>query len=354
MNCPLMQVRKVLVFLLVFTVLVFGFALVPGAQAGNVKSTGSWTALCNTPGGLACLPEPREGANSVALDNMIIVTHGYHQGDTNDTRIYDIDTNTWYDPQPLPLPEARRSELAGAAHGGLVYAVGGRGGCKFGNAGVCSDLEVYDPILNAWEGLMPMPTPRAGLAAVVVGDKLFAVGGRTGFSPGTGDALDCLEAYDIEAGTWGPGCGSPDGLAPLPIPVMDTTASAHGNKIYVFGGQDKSGNLSTAVQIYNVAKNTWTLGKPMPTPRANLAAAACGNVLVVTGGRTASQDRTDIVEAYQLPKGKWFAGLKPMPTVKSEHGGVSHGGKIYAVGSGIFGQSLDVFEALKCSSLFRR
>lgn len=313
-------------------------------QANHVKSAGTWSAPC--PAGLACMPEGREGFAMTQIANRLIVSHGFAQGtgDSNHTRIYDIDTNTWFDPAPVP-PFANRSELAGAAHGGLHYAVGGRGICAVSALGVCGDLEVYDPVANAWSSRTPMPTPRAGLAAVAFGNRIYALGGRTGATPGTGAPLDVLEAYDIDADMWIP-------LASMPVPVMDTAAVAHGGRIYVVGGADAAGVPVDTVQIYNIANDTWSLGQAMPTPRANLAVATCGAVIVATGGRTATADVSTIVEAYEIPHDEWAAPLAPMPTAKSEHSSVSHGNRLYATGSGIFGAAQNYHEALSCSSLF--
>jgi hypothetical protein len=313
-------------------------------QANHVKSPGTWTPPC--PAGLACMPEGREGFAMTQIANQLIVSHGLAQarGDTNDTRIYDIDTNTWYDPGPTP-PFAQRSELAGADHGGLHYAVGGRGLCAVSLLGVCADLEVYDPVNNAWASLPPMPTPRAGLAAVAFGDRIYALGGRTGTIPAVGLPLNVVEAYDIDAGIWVP-------LAPMPFAVMDTAAAVVGGKIYVIGGGGLLGAPMNTVQIYNVAHNTWSLGNAMPTPRANLAVSTCGVVILATGGRTPVSGVSPIVEAYEVPHDQWVAPLSPMPTAKSEHSSVSHGNSLYVTGSGIFGAAQNYHEALTCSSLF--
>ncbi len=331
------------------------------AVAKQIKSPGVWTPPCGTPGGLACLPEGREGAATARVDNEIIVTHGFSAliGDSNDTRIYDIDTDTWSNPAPTPPPTVSRSELAGAAHGNLMYAVGGRG--FFGGIfGVLANLEVYDRVANAWASLPSMPTPRAGLGAVVVGDKLLAIGGRTGTVPGSGTPLDCLEAFDISAGSWGPACGTPGALSAMPVAAMDVAAVAHGGKIYVIGGAggpDPGGPLLSDVQIYDVSSDAWSLGAPMPTARANLNLATCGSVIVALGGRIGpaffgTAVNTATVEAYDIPGNTWAIGLTPMPTAKSEHGAISHGDTVHVTGSGIFGAALNSHEALSCSSLF--
>lgn len=320
-----------------------GLLLPTNTAANHVKSQGEWTAPC--PAGLSCMPEGREGFAMTQIGNQLVVSHGFAQftGDSNHTRIYDIDTDAWFDPAPVP-PFAMRSELAGAAHGGIHYAVGGRGLCAVSLGGVCADLEAYDPVANAWTSLAPMPTPRAGLAAAVVGNRLFAIGGRTGATPASGVALAAVEAYDIAAGTWST-------VAPLPVAVMDTYAVAHGGKIYVIGGATTGPVPVGTVQIYDVAKDSWSLGSPMPTARANLALATCGSVILALGGRLDLGVST-VVEAYEIQKDAWTTGLAPMPTAKSEHGAASHGGRIYATGSGIFGAAQNFHEAATCSSFF--
>src|SRR3989442_14415256 len=102
------------------------------------------------------------------------------------------------------MPTAIRSELAGADHGRLHYAIGGRGICTFSLGGVCAALEVYDPVTNAWASLPPMLTPRAGLAAAVVGDTLFAIGGGGGPPPPTGPPPPHVGGHDNAAGGWAP------------------------------------------------------------------------------------------------------------------------------------------------------
>ena len=315
METRIRQLRKAGLIALVtlpMLLLVWQLVLPTEAAAAKIKSPGTWTAPCGTPGGLACMLEGREGAATTVVDNEIIVSHGFSAipGDTNDTRIYDIDADTWSNPAPVP-PACVRSELAGAAHGDLHYAVGGRGFCGGGPFGVLGDLEVYDRVANAWSTLPSMPTPRAGLAAAVVGNKLYAIGGRTGTTPGTGAALSCLEAYEIALAIWSPACGTPGALAPMPVAAMDVAAIAHGGKIYVIGGASGpdffiGAPLLSTVQIYDVAHDSWAPGAAMPTARANLALAKCGSVILALGGRTGpaflgAVSNTATVEAYDIP-----------------------------------------------------
>ena len=69
-----------------------------------------------------------------------------------------------------------------------------------------------------------MPTPREHLAAAVIGDRIFVVGGR---APGN---FATLEAYSPATNTW-------QRLADMPTARGGLGAAASGGKLYVFGGE---------------------------------------------------------------------------------------------------------------------
>jgi N-acetylneuraminic acid mutarotase len=287
-------------------------ALVSGASA-----LGTWSAL-------APVPTPTEGMQVGAVGNDIVAAYGFSGGDTNLTRIYDIDSDSWSFGTPGPLPV--RSEGAAATHGGNVYAVGGRFG------GPLSDLDRYTPATDSWVSLADMPTPRRGLATAVVGNALYAIGGSDGTAPCSGAPLATVERYDIDTDTWST-------RAPLPTPRSDLAAVAHGGKIYVFGGCQGTFAAINNVDVYNPVTDTWsTAPADMPTPRSSMyGAAAKGNRIYVIGGQDAGVQLTTN-EFYTVSADSWSVDA-PMPSPRAEMGVVSHGGRIYTVGGGFFGAS---------------
>jgi hypothetical protein len=60
----------------------------------------------------------------------------------------------------------------------LVFAFGGEGNSA-SQAGTFSEVEVYNPDLDSWTRLQPMPLPRHGIGAGVIGNRLFVPGGAT-------------------------------------------------------------------------------------------------------------------------------------------------------------------------------
>ena len=208
-------------------------------------------------------------------------------------------------------------------HGGFFYAVGGRP--------TIVDLDRYEPATNTWVSLADMPTGRGGLGAAVVGNAIYAIGGRTGSSPCSGGELTTVERYDIGTNTWST-------VAPLPGARSDLAAVAHGGKIYVFGGC-KSGVFLGDVDVYNPVTNTWsTAPLDMPTARASMyGAAAKGNTVYVIGGWNASGQLVTN-EAYKIASDTWSTELA-MPSPRAEMGVVFHGGRIFTVGGGLTGNS---------------
>lgn len=58
-------------------------------------------------------------------------------------------------------------------------------------------VERYNPELDEWRAVAPMPSPRCSLGAAAVGGKVYAIGGQAGRATfGSADALD------VETGRW--------------------------------------------------------------------------------------------------------------------------------------------------------
>ncbi len=207
-----------------------------------------------------------------------------------------------------------------------VYVVGGTT-----QAGPQNKVEAYDPVSGTWTTnfapavpLATMPTPRESLAAVVVGTQLYALGGHTT----GGAAVATVEAYDGTANTWTTKASLPSARAALGAAVI-------GNVIYAVGGGEAGAELNT-LDAYDVGTNTWTSRAPMPTPRRFLAVAVVNGLLYAIGG-----DNAGTVEAYDPSTNMWTTKASSA-SASRRRGGRSHrrfdlsGGRIRTVG--IFGR----------------
>jgi hypothetical protein len=138
-------------------------------------------------------------------------------------------------------------------------------------------VEAYDPVGDAWTTKAPMPTPRARLGVVAVGNRIYAIGGRM-----AGGLSSTVEAYDPTTDTW---------VTKAPMPTLRegfAVAVANG-KIYAIGGRGIGGAVLNVVEEYNPGTNTWTTKLPMPTARYGIAAGTLGplgsQVVYVMGGQ---------------------------------------------------------------------
>ena len=309
---------------------------VPGASAQR-----AWTALAPVPS----VGDGVEGMQVGRIGNLIVAAYGFDNavGDTNTTRLYNINADAWSTGAAAPRPV--RSEGTAVTKAGALYAIGGRG-----PGGVLADVDRYQPATNGWVSLPDMPTPRAGLAAAIVGRAIYAIGGRdSGGGPcsqAPGGELATVERFDIPTQRWST-------VAPLPSARSDLGAIAHGGKIYVFGGCRVRRDFSIAflddVDVYNPRTNRWsTAPADLPTARAAMYGVGQkgGRIYVIGGWAGGGPLATN--EVYKVAADAWGTAA-PMLTARAEMGVASGGGRIYTVGGALpaFGASSDANEVFK-------
>jgi len=278
------------------------------------------------------------------VGQVIVGAYGFSSslgGNTNQTRLYNISTDSWSAGAAAPLPARAEAAYGDTTHGGFLYVIGGDN-----SAGVLSDLQRYDPVTDTWTTLTSMPTARAGAAAAVIDDGIFVIGGRQSTSGpcSGGPYLGTVEKYDVDTNTWST-------VAPLPNPRSDLAAVAHGGKIFVFGGctgTASAPSVTNEADMYDPQTNTWTTGlASMPTPRASLVAGHSGDKVYAIGG-TDGVSASSVNEVYDIPSNSWSTNT-PIPTARQEAGVNSHGGRVYVVGGAqpAFGSSTGANEVFK-------
>ncbi len=319
---------------LVILAAVIGTFIAP--QIGYAQ--GNWTTLAPVS------PSPTEGMTVGGVGQVIVGAYGFSSslgGNTNQTRLYNISTDSWSAGAAAPLPARAEAAYGDTTHGGFLYVIGGDN-----SAGVLSDLQRYDPVTDTWTTLTSMPTARAGAAAAVIDDGIFVIGGRQSTSGpcSGGPYLGTVEKYDVDTNTWST-------VAPLPNPRSDLAAVAHGGKIFVFGGctgTASAPSVTNEADMYDPQTNTWTTGlASMPTPRASLVAGHSGDKVYAIGG-TDGVSASSVNEVYDIPSNSWSTNT-PMPTARQEAGVNSHGGRVYVVGGAqpAFGSSTGANEVFK-------
>jgi len=244
----------------------------------------------------------------------------------------------WEKLAPFPEPS---EEILGAAAGGKMYVFAGL--IPFWKPkGIVFE---YDPSNNQWTKKKPMALPSHHVAFTEYHGKIYAFGGFV--YPTSGPAawvpIDNAWEYDPAVDTW-------KALAPMPSKRGSPVAAAVGDKIYVIGGVSiLPGSTETAlgfktpqasvgtVEEYDPATNTWRERSPMPTPRNHTTAAAVNGKIYVIGGRVGAAfiglaSDISVVEEYNPATDKWSAPRSRMPTARSALGSGVVNGRIYVAG----------------------
>ena len=208
-------------------------------------------------------PIPMHHIEAVSLNDKIYVLDAFYKGEfpnqdpAPNAYSYDTKTDQWKELAGLPV-ERRRAGAGAAAYHGKLYLVAG---IKHGHSsGTNSLFDVYDPETNTWTALPDAPHIRDHSQAVVVGDKLYAIGGRNtsyhepdnfmSFFSKTVLEVDC---YEFKTGKWSVL------LAKLPMGTGGGTAVNLDGNIYYIGGE-----RATATTPNGSKKDVYELNASMP------------------------------------------------------------------------------------------
>ena len=152
--------------------------------------------------------------------------------DTPDHWVLNLDhPSRWRVLAPMPNP---RNHMAGVALGGKLYAVGGQHLNDETNSPQ-NELDVYDPVLNRWSTLAPMPSARGHIQSgtMSIGNYIFVVGGDTFGRVNVAELL----SFDPAKGVWA--------TLRLPDARKSAVAGHDTGKIYFTTGATDSGPSNT-------------------------------------------------------------------------------------------------------------
>ena len=216
------------------------------------------------------------------------------------------------------IPESRRRGGAGAVlHDGKIYVVGGITNGHMD--GYQPWLDVYDPKTGDWQPLADAPHARDHFQAAIIGDRIYAVAGRT-TSQRTKQGFDLtvksVDVYDLKAKKW---LGS-DTCPDLPTPRAGNMAVSHGSRLIVGGGESGTQNVAhNEVEVFDVATKTWINWPSLGRGRHGSGFAILGDCVYTasgSGNRGGGPELTTI-ERLKLPTDSDDAVVEP--TAKQWH-----------------------------------
>jgi CSLREA domain-containing protein len=157
-----------------------------------------------------------------------------------------------------PLPEALENPVA-VSDGTYVYVIGG-----IPDTGPPrTSLYRYDPVSDTYATLAPCATGTWASGAAFLNGKIYKVGGYTDLN---GVPTAAVEVYNIATDSWSP-------AAALPLPNGLLAVFARNGFIYAAGGQNYTTNTSTAKTYrYDPGTNSWSDGAIADLPAARWGA----------------------------------------------------------------------------------
>ena len=156
------------------------------------------------------------------------------------TERYDLEANCW---NPVRSLRSTRHSHQVAVVGEHIYAIGGCDGTLY-----LREVERYDPETNEWSQVAPMITPRRNFGVGVIGRSVYVVGG-CGRANSRDVTLRSVDRYDVDSNSW-----SRD--ASMPTKRSHLTVSVIGDTLFAIGGKNDGGYLAL-IEVFDVRTNTW-------------------------------------------------------------------------------------------------
>lgn len=258
------------------------------ADDGRQPTAAQGAAGGAAPGGWAPVPEKVASFGSATADGWVYLYSG-HIGEAH-AHSRDNVTNT-FRRLSLSQPGSWEELPAGpglqglplVAHGGKLVRIGGldarNPSGEDADLHSVPDVAAFDVKTRQWSPLTPLPEGRSSHDAVVVGDKVYVVGGWL------------LEGKE-KGETWHTTSLVMDLSARDPkweiLPEQDfqrralAVAAARG-RIYAMGGMDANHQVSSDVDYLDLAAKQWKKGPKLPGNGFGVAALGVGDALYACG-----------------------------------------------------------------------
>lgn len=254
-------------------------------------ATGSW---CSD---LASRPHAGHHHAAETINGKLYLFGGLHNNASDKVQIFDPQAGpqgscgpqgAWTLGATMPFTSGSASS---ALIGGKVYLAGGIDGAE---VGTITSAAAYDPQLNSWSNIAPMPAGfgRNHAASATDGTRLYIFGGRSGpnvVALGFSDVL----IYTPSTNSWQVNFDGGNPVPPLPQARGGMGKAVFFNgEFYVIGGETLPAGTGqhpvfqtyNRVDVYNPTTRTWRLDAPMPTYRHGIFPLLHQGRIFVAGG----------------------------------------------------------------------
>ncbi len=332
---------------IIFCILSIGVSIFLFGKATSAKqdtiekiTVNSWKSV-NAPA-----PVPLFESQGAIVGQKMYVFGGFYTQDakaTAESFVYDSETNTWSKIKDMPEPITHAGT---AVEGTTIYFAGGFVGAHPGP--LTNRVWKYDTKTDTYGEVTPLPEARTAGVLVILDKKLHFFGGGYRNNDETSITKDSEKHWvlDLE---------NPTGWiekSPLPNPRNHFAGVVLGGKIYAIGGQHLEGIAREYVadlHVYDSEKDMWEEKTPMPFGNSHIGAATfeLGGQIITIGGITEGQQLISSVLLYD-PKADNWEYLNAVPEdIQAAVAGVI-GNEIYMT-TGKNGKNILVSETVKAS-----
>lgn len=208
----------------------------------------------------------------------------------------------------------------------------------------------YHTMEDQWIEKEPLPEDRHHLQMVVLGERLFGLGGFALRGP--------REFWVMQKQTW-EYLNDQDrweSRSPAPATHGETVAAAIQDRIHLIGGRMPSGSRNQVWNdhvdtkrhlVYDPDSDRWDTAAPALTARNSAAGAMINQLWYVAGGRQVSGGNLGTLEIYDYREDRWRT-VAPMPQGQGGLAAASVGGKLYAFGGEFFDNGGGVYQECWC------
>ncbi|HQZ81998.1 MAG TPA: FG-GAP-like repeat-containing protein [Pyrinomonadaceae bacterium] len=184
---------------------------------------------------------------------------------------------------PIPI-----LDQATTAIGTNLYTFAG-----VGSGAILATAQKYDG--TSWSSIASVPVALEFPTAASNGTSAYIIAGVDG----TGTSVNTLYRYN-------PGTNDYTTLASAPTATWNSASVYLNGKIYKIGGYVSAGGTTTssaALDVYDVAGNTWSSGAPYPVAQGWMSAFTDGTYLYVGGGVAAEAGSVPSTKTYRYDPG---------------------------------------------------
>lgn len=213
---------------------------------------------------LGAAPLELHHMQAVAIDNDIYILGAFtccypNEQLVPEIHVFDTTTNTWSVEGTQPISRLRGSAAA-VVRDEKIYLIGGN--TEGHDGGAVAWFDEFDPATGEWVTLTDAPNARDHFSAVMVGDRLVAAGGRQTRLPNpSANPVLATDVYDFNTGQWASGADIPTGRAGVMTVAYD-------DYVIVAGGEiNTSNDALQVVEAYDVESDSWQTLPPMTVGR---------------------------------------------------------------------------------------